>query len=54
MTLRSKFSPVDYIKREDRVPMGERRPDSGVLVCMVLFALSGGLVGAGLMAWYLL
>ena len=45
MTLRSKFSPVDYIKREDRVPMAERRPDSSVLVCMVLFSVAGGLVG---------
>ena len=50
-------TPVDYIKREERLKgvgsklhQAERRPDPGVLVCMVLFALSGGIVGA-LVAW---
>ena len=53
LTTGHRCSPVDYIKREERLkevwsklPQAERRPDSGVLVCMVLFALSGGIVGA--------
>ena len=51
MTLRtSKFSPVDYIRREDRIPIAERRPPQGTMLCMVFSMLYGGFVGA-LVVW---
>ena len=48
--------PKDYIATEERMkPRAERRRSpSGGLFCFVGGILLGTIIGAGLMAWYLL
>ena len=41
--------PIDYVKSDERVPRGERRPES-CLVCAYIFAVAGMMAGWG-MCW---
>ena len=38
--------PIDYVKSDERVPRGERRPDDSMyLIGLFIFGLAGVLVG---------